>query len=401
MLDRLALDSPILNIVLAAVVVDVVVLVVALLAPLRMRSAADSRSLGVVRAVLAGGVGAVAFAVKVGVLVSLDVIDGFGFFHLAYAEVVVVLPLAAAVVLLAHRIGVRRQTPWQISPVVQIAATYALALIPLGLYGTFVEPYALVTETAHVPIAAGRTGRDTMRVGVLADLQTAHVSDYERDAIARLMQARPDVIVLPGDLFQGTDAAFDREIPAIRALLGSLSAPGGVYAVPGNIDRGDRMEQAVVGTAIRPLRNELARTAVRDRDISIAGLDIMWAPADATRTLATFAADHRADDIRIVLAHLPDAVLELPPRSRIDLVVAGHTHGGQVRFPLLGPLITLSGVPRDVAAGGLHEVSGNRIYVSRGVGSERGQAPRVRLNCRPEISIIDLAGPLDAGDGAR
>ena len=83
------------------------------------------------------------------------------------------------------------------------------------------------------------------------------------------------------------------------------------------------------------------------------------------------------------MSHRPDTVLELPPDSRVDLTVAGHTHGGQIVLPGFGPLVTLSDVPRSVARGGLHTVDGNRIYVSPGVGLQRGQAPQVRLFSPP------------------
>jgi predicted MPP superfamily phosphohydrolase len=101
------------------------------------------------------------------------------------------------------------------------------------------------------------------------------------------------------------------------------------------------------------------------------------------------------DDVRILLAHYPDAYRLLPSPARTDLVIAGHTHGGQVQVPWFGPPITLSGVPRAVAAGGLHELDGRRIYVSRGLGVERGWAPRVRFNCPPEITLLEL------GDAAK
>ncbi len=78
----------------------------------------------------------------------------------------------------------------------------------------------------------------------------------------------------------------------------------------------------------------------------------------------------------------------------MDLTVAGHTHGGQVVVPGLGPLLTLSDVPRDVARGGLHEVDGNPVYVSPGVGLERGRAPQVRLFNRPAVAVLTLSdGP--------
>ncbi|MCP4249167.1 MAG: phosphohydrolase, partial [bacterium] len=113
------------------------------------------------------------------------------------------------------------------------------------------------------------------------------------------------------------------------------------------------------------------------------------------QTIGHLEAGGNEGDIRILVAHRPDAVLALSPNSRIDLVVAGHTHGGQVVVPLLGPPFTLTRVPRHVAAGGFHDLGGRRIYVSRGVGCERSQAPRIRFLAPPEISLLTL----DTADG--
>jgi uncharacterized protein len=138
------------------------------------------------------------------------------------------------------------------------------------------------------------------------------------------------------------------------------------------------------------LVNDVARVRVGDRRVSIAGIGLAYWSRDATRTLAQLERPPGRRDIRIALAHRPDVVRQLRPDSRVDLTVAGHAHGGQVELPLVGPLTISSRVPRRVGAGGLHELDGRWIYVSRGVGAERGQAPRLRLGAVPEVSLITL-----------
>lgn len=92
-------------------------------------------------------------------------------------------------------------------------------------------------------------------------------------------------------------------------------------------------------------------------------------------------------DHRIVISHSPDFVdsLQVP----VDLVLAGHTHGGQVVLPLFGPPKTSSRLPRAYA-GGLNDYRGIPLHVSRGVGMERGFDVPVRFLCPPEICVLDL-----------
>ncbi len=83
-------------------------------------------------------------------------------------------------------------------------------------------------------------------------------------------------------------------------------------------------------------------------------------------------------------------MLGLAPSAGIDLIASGHTHGGQVAIPGFGPLVRSSPVSRAVAAGGLHTVAGNAIYVTTGVGVVRNQAPQVRLGTHPSIGLVTL-----------
>jgi predicted MPP superfamily phosphohydrolase len=203
------------------------------------------------------------------------------------------------------------------------------------------------------------------------------------------MALRPDVILLPGDLFQRGRATTDGEIAAMRALLGRLSAPGGVYVVQGNCDSRKTIGQFTEGTDVRLLFNEIVCVAVRDRWVTIGGVELR-ATSEAIDTVRRLESLPEGADVRLLVSHYPDYVYGLSADSRVDLIVSGHTHGGQIQVPFLGPLLTLSDVPRQVAGGGLHELDGRRLYVSRGVGCERGQAPRVRFCCPPEISLITL-----------
>ena len=87
------------------------------------------------------------------------------------------------------------------------------------------------------------------------------------------------------------------------------------------------------------------------------------------------------------MGHTPDFSLG---QVEAELLIAGHTHGGQVQLPFLGPLFTLSQVPRSWASGVTLIAPDRHLIVSRGVGMERGNAPRMRFLCRPELLIIDL-----------
>jgi hypothetical protein len=94
------------------------------------------------------------------------------------------------------------------------------------------------------------------------------------------------------------------------------------------------------------------------------------------------------EHFHVVLGHSPNFALG---DVAADLLIAGHTHGGQVRLPLVGAIMTLSRIPRRWAAGGLTNLpDGRRLLVSRGIGMERCNAPRLRFLCRPELVVLDL-----------
>jgi predicted MPP superfamily phosphohydrolase len=309
------------------------------------------------------------------VLVRAGVEIPFGFLHVLWLDLVVVAPLA---------LMATRRLP---------LAAAGVALAGVGLYASFVEPGRLVVERARLPLAAERAGGKPLRLGVISDLQFSRLGDHEREAVDRLAAERPDVIVIAGDFHQGSTASFERELPRLRALLRRLRAPGGVYAVQGDAESPAQLRRVVAGTGIRLLDAELARSRVRGRRLTIGGVALDYDSPDARSLARRLEEAPGRGDIRLLLAHRPDVVYQLRPRTRVDLVVAGHTHGGQLQLPLVGPPMIASRVPREVGAGGLHELNGRSLYVSRGVGVERGQAPKLRLGAPPEVALITLTSP--------
>jgi predicted MPP superfamily phosphohydrolase len=351
--------------------VDVVVLCGAVAWSLRGEPAA-LRLLG---ALAAAGV---LLAVKGVVLLELGLEVPFGVMHVVWLDLVVAVPLAGLVALLSGARGALR-----------VGAIAALCLAPVGAYASFVEPERLTLERAELRLPAERAGERPVRIGLIADLQFEEIGGHEREAVERVMAERPDLILLAGDYHQGGPDEFRRNLPALRGLMRRLDAPGGVFAVQGDVENIPEAHVVMDGTGVRLLVNEIMRVRLGDRRITIGGVERSFWTDAAGATIAELERRPGRSDVRLLLAHRPDAVRELSGR-RVDLTLAGHTHGGQLQLPLIGPPNTASGVPGEVAAGGLHELDGRHIYVSRGVGVERAQAPRLRLGAVPDVSLITL-----------
>ncbi|MDQ3608021.1 MAG: phosphohydrolase [Actinomycetota bacterium] len=327
-----------------------------------------------------GGLALALWVAKLWLLVQVGMDPFLGYMHVLWLDLVLAVP-AFGLALAATGCGRRHRA----------VGLAGLALALMGVWGSFVAPGRLMLERESVALPAARAGDRPITVGVLADLQFERVGEHEREAVDRLMALRPDVIVLPGDVHQGSPGLLREELPAIRELLSRLRAPGGVWFVEGDHEDQSEARLITAGTRVRLLDAETATITVGDRRLTIGGVGLRYRSAGARDVVSRLERASGDDDVRLLLAHRPDTAFLLPPRPRTDLVVAGHTHGGQVALPFVGPLMAFTDVPLSVAAGGLHDLGqARRIYVSRGVGVERGQAPRVRLNVPPEISLLTL-----------
>ena len=255
----------------------------------------------------------------------------------------------------------------------------------IGLYATNIEPNWLRVDRATV-------GAGGVRVAVVADVQTDAFGQYEREVMNAAVAEQPDLILVAGDLTQVPASRYAEVEDEAAATLGLLEAPGGVFVVSGNTDpSATAIAEVSEAAGAVALDDSVVTVDVDGHEVRILGLS--W-PNNRRRAvidaLVEFADGSSPDTIDIVVAHSPDVVFNGIDAAAIDLVVTGHTHGGQISVPFYGPIWNVTELPREVAAGGLHEVRGVPLYVSTGIGVNRGESPKVRFGVRPSIGILDV-----------
>lgn len=260
-----------------------------------------------------------------------------------------------------------------------------------------VEPFDLQVRRYEVVSPAYR-GRP-LRIALISDLQTNHVTAYEQAAFDLVEAERPDLILLTGDYLQVlSQEEYDRERPALLALFDRIRhQPSlGAFAVHGDVDWS---LHSLDGAPVRMLDDEAV--VLPQAGIQIIGLANVFGRRALPPALDAAARAYKG--LTIVAVHRPDVAADalfngVDGAAGRLLFVAGHTHGGQIVLPGFGPLMTLSSLPRRYA-GGFHALprrgddgTGGWLTVSRGVGCEREWAPRIRLFCPPELVFITVRG---------
>lgn len=269
--------------------------------------------------------------------------------------------------------------------IVAIALLIAPFLVALWAFG--IEPGLLVVR--HLPMELPGW-RSSLRVAVISDLHVGspHVGlDKLRKIVGRTNAENPALIVLLGDFVIGGPGGRGGGLPGghfvepekIAAELQKLQAPLGVFAVLGNHDwwyDGERVGKALTDVGIPVLENK----AVHVGPIWLGGIADQWTrDPDVAGTLAQVTG---ADPV-ILITHNPDIFPDVPPR--VSLMLAAHTHGGQVNLPVVGPVVTTS---RLGYVAGEYVVQGRHLFVTTGIGTS---IMPVRFGVPPEIVILTLA----------
>jgi len=268
-----------------------------------------------------------------------------------------------------------------------------LAAATLGVicmvYGYFIEPYWPSVTHAIVPTAKLAAGARPIRVVHISDIHSDGQPRLEQRLPALIAAEKPDVIVFTGDAINSPAG-----LPIFRRCLGELSAIAPTFAVKGNWDALFWRNLDLFGkTGARELDGDAVEVNVRGTRLCLAGAPV-GQPGLKEQALSKV----KPEDLSIFLYHYPSAVLEAAGKH-VDLLCAGHTHGGQVALPFYGAIITLSKLGKQYESG-LYRHANTWLYVNRGIGMEGGWTPRIRFCARPEISVIDLV-PADVRQATR
>lgn len=265
-----------------------------------------------------------------------------------------------------------------------------VVLVTLALFGIdgYYEAHSLRLTPATIVLSRLPQSFNGMTCALIADVHRGPYVSQERvaDMVARVNATHPDLIVLAGD-YVSMRASY---IEPCIAELGKLSAPMGVYAILGNHDHwvdASLTRQMLSQVGILDLTNTNIAIRRGEASIWLCGVGDLWTDEQDLDSTLSGVPD---EGLRILLSHNPDYADRILDRN-VDLVLSGHTHGGQICIPFYGPIVSSSRHPHKYA-GGLVHMGSMQVFLTRGVGTIR---PPVRLNCPAEVSILTLKRPVN------
>jgi uncharacterized protein len=262
-------------------------------------------------------------------------------------------------------------------------ATLVLLIGCVTFWGFLVEPNRLVIHHEDIAIEHWPKELDCLKIAVLSDIHVgAQFIDEKklRLIVERTNQLQPEMIVILGDYMAG-----ERVEPEVFAtVLKDLRAPLGVYSVLGNHDwwwDGPRVRRGLEANGIMVLDDEVVEVKGRGVSVWLAGLADLWTrPQRIEQTIAKVPLGQPL----IALTHNPDIFPRVP--ERVQLLLAGHTHGAQVRFPIIGPVVQPSKISERYVRGHLFE-NNHHLFVTTGIGTS---IIPVRFGVPPEIVLLTL-----------
>ena len=259
------------------------------------------------------------------------------------------------------------------------------------LYALFVEPFWL--EVKHVTLGSPKLAATggKIRLAVISDLHCDDNRRLEPALPAAIEKEHPDLILFAGDAINNAHGA----VPVFKECISALSKIAPVYLVEGNHDTRDFPRVEIVnGTGATLLRAAAADVKIRGQSVHIVGCSV-----DFEKGLHKLFDSLDPKMLNVFVYHFPAEILTAS-KFPIDLMIAGHTHGGQVCLPFYGAIVTHSKTSKRYESG-LYRLDDTWLYVNRGIGMDGGLSPRVRFLARPELTIIDIVPDASASGAFR
>lgn len=273
-----------------------------------------------------------------------------------------------------------------------LIASGAIAAAATAVHAFAVAPSRVAVTRHVVPIARLPAALEGVRIALVSDVHLPRNVAAAQRTIELIASERPEIVLLGGDIAEDAAGA-----PALTAFARAVRGSSATLAVLGNWEYGAGLGRGSAAAAYQAagvplLVNAAHRIEIGGGAIAVVGLDdLIWGSPDLP---AATAAPSPAD-ATVWLVHEPVLVDSIPPGIPLpDLVVAGHTHGGQVRLPGWGSIVLPPGSGRYVQ--GWFRDTAAPLYVSRGIGTS---GMHVRLFCRPELPVFTLVGSRRAAAG--
>lgn len=273
---------------------------------------------------------------------------------------------------------------------------FLLAVLSLAAFGAALAAFAFVESRsdplmrrATVALPGWPAGAPPIRVALLSDLHVGNLSTSPARlarVVAQVMAQRPDLVLIAGDFLPGARRIAGPDAARLLAPLATLHAPLGVVAVEGNHDHWTMPDRATggLGPVLAPLGvTLLVNRAIPVGPLALGGIDDGY--THHARVGVTVAQVRALPGARVLLTHSPDIAPRLP--ADMPLLLAGHTHCGQVVLPLVGPVEPVSRYRQYEC--GLAREGVRTVIVGAGIGTSGGP---FRLNAPPDWWLVTL-GP--------
>lgn len=254
-----------------------------------------------------------------------------------------------------------------------------LIIFIAGLYSIFIEPNMLLVKEYRI--------KDKLLKGLkVVFVSDFHIKTYQEARLKRVVELinkqNADIVLSTGDYIAKHSLKATLSVEKIAKYISEIKSKYGYYTTLGNHDnkKGEgSIAFALDKYGIKILKNESISVEVAEKNVYIAGIE----DYQSGRPSITDALKNTNNPV-ILLTHNPDMFVDVP--DNVNLTLAGHTHGGQIKLPVIGALIIPSRYRNRFAAGYIEE-NGRKMIVTKGIGTS---IIPVRFNCKPEIVVIEF-----------